>query len=75
MIQIPCCNYKHRLPISVGALYIRKYFNDESKRVATEMVDDIRSAFIDVLNNVTWMDEKTRVEAIKKAKLLTSHIG
>lgn len=59
----------------MGALYIRKYFNDESKRVATEMVDDIRSAFIDVLNNVTWMDEKTRVEAIKKAKLLTSHIG
>lgn len=67
--------YIHRLPISVGALYIRKYFNGESKRVATEMVEDIRSAFIGVLNNVTWMDEKTRIEAVKKAKHLSSHIG
>lgn len=59
----------------MGALYVRKYFNEHSRQAAIELVDDIHSAFIDVLNEVTWMDEKTRNEAIKKAKTLTAHIG
>lgn len=63
------------MPISVGALYVREYFSEESRQVAIELVNDIRSAFIDVLNEVTWMDEKTRNESIKKAKTLTTHIG
>lgn len=59
----------------MGALYVRKYFNEHSRQAANELVSDIRSAFIDVLNEVTWMDEKTRNDAIKKAKTLTAHIG
>lgn len=64
-----------RLPISVGALYVRKYFSEESRQTAIEMVNDIRSAFIDILKEVSWMDEKTRTEAIRKAISLTAHIG
>lgn len=64
-----------RLPISVGALYVRTYFSDESKNAATEMVEDIRNAFIEILHEITWMDEQTRLEAVKKAKSLITHIG
>lgn len=63
------------LPISVGALYIRKYFNEESKNAALELMDGIREEFIDILHNLTWMDEETKKTAIEKAGALTKHIG
>lgn len=56
-------------------MYVRKYFSEESKKTAVEMVDDIRDEFINILHNVTWMDDETRAKAIKKAELLTTHIG
>lgn len=40
-----------------------------------EMVDNIQFAFLDILHKITWMDEKTRIAAINKAKSLTVHIG
>lgn len=63
------------LPISVGALYVRKYFTEESRQNAIDLVENIRDEFINILHEVSWMDEKTREEAIKKAKSLTTHIG
>lgn len=59
----------------MGALYVRKYFNEESKQAALELVNYIRNAFINVLNEVSWMDDETRKAAINKAKALTYHIG
>lgn len=59
----------------MGALYVRRYFNEEARQAATDLMEDIRDAFIYNLYNVPWMDEKTRIEAIKKAKLVVAHIG
>ncbi|KAI5641316.1 peptidase family m13 domain-containing protein [Phthorimaea operculella] len=63
------------LAIAVGAMYIRKYFNEASKDSALEMVNDIRHQFRKTLNEVDWMDEKTRKEAIEKADAMASHIA
>lgn len=54
---------------------MRKYFNETSKKVADELVDDIRNEFLDILYNVPWMDDETRGEAVKKANAITAHIG
>lgn len=40
------------LAISVGAMYVRKYFNEEAKKNAVEMVDDIRQQFTKILKQV-----------------------
>lgn len=48
------------LSISVGSLYVRKFFKEEAKTKAMEMVEDIRKEFIHILMNVDWMDEKTK---------------
>lgn len=48
------------LSISVGSLYVRKFFKEEAKTKAMEMVEDIRREFIHILMNVDWMDEKTK---------------
>lgn len=63
------------LPIASGALYVRKYFNEEARQNAIEMVADIRAEFLDILNKVDWMDEQTRKNAIDKAKSMSTHIA
>lgn len=65
-----------RLSPAVGALYVRKYFNDNERRShAVEIVEDIRSSFVEMLHGLDWMDEKTKNSAINKAKKLVAHIG
>jgi predicted metalloendopeptidase len=39
---------------------VRKFFKEEAKTTAMEMVDDIRKQFVNILMNVDWMDEKTK---------------
>lgn len=63
------------LSIAAGALYVRKYFNEEAKKNAMEMVADIRAEFEEILKEVDWMDEKTRENAIDKARSMSEHIA
>lgn len=63
------------MPIAAGALYVRRYFNEEARQNALEMVADIRSEFQDILKKVDWMDEQTRRNALDKAKSMSSHIA
>lgn len=59
----------------VGALYVRKYFREETRRATVDMVKTIRNEFINILRDAAWLDESTREEAIKKAKSMDGHIG
>ncbi|KAI5630566.1 VLP3p-2, transcript variant X2 [Venturia canescens] len=63
------------LSISVGAMYVRQYFNEDAKKNAVEMVTDIREQFTKILKTVDWMDEKTRRSALEKAASMSSHIA
>lgn len=63
------------LSIAVGALYVRKYFRQDSKATALEMVNGIRKEFEIILNEVDWMDEETRKSAINKLHAMSTHIG
>lgn len=61
--------------IATAALYVRKYFNQDSKAVALEMVNSIKAVFEQILSKVSWMDEKTRKAALVKARNIVTHIG
>ncbi|XP_011494888.1 PREDICTED: membrane metallo-endopeptidase-like 1 isoform X1 [Ceratosolen solmsi marchali] len=61
--------------ISIGALYVRKYFKDDAKKNAVEMVSDIRQQFMKILKMVDWMDEATRKSALDKAVSMSTHIA
>lgn len=63
------------MPISVGALYVRKYFPEESRHEAQSMVDDIRREFEHLVQKLTWMDDETKLAALDKAEKLVEHIG
>lgn len=40
------------LPISVGAMYVRKYFQEDAKKDAEDMVKDIKEEFMKILEKV-----------------------
>lgn len=51
---------KGSLANAVGALYVRKYFQEDAKQSALEMVHDIRAEFDNILHNIDWMDDLTK---------------
>lgn len=61
--------------MSVGALYVRRFFNEDSRLRVIEMVEDMRASFIQMIHDVPWMDETTKRKAIGKAQALSAHIG
>lgn len=63
------------MSIAVGALYVRKYFRQDSKALALEMVNGIRLEFEEILKDVNWMDEKTKKSALNKLHSMSTHIG
>nr|CAD7393457.1 unnamed protein product [Timema cristinae] len=64
-----------RVSLSVGSLYVRRYFHEEAKKSAMEMVQDIRNQFLDILKTIDWMDDETRMKGIDKAKSMSVHIA
>ena len=56
-------------------MYVQKYFKEDSKKTALEMVTDIRHEFDRILNDIDWMDTETKSRAKKKADGIVEHIG
>jgi predicted metalloendopeptidase len=52
--------------LSTGALYVREYFDKTDKKEALIMIDNLRAAFIELVEQLEWMDEKTKIVAIEK---------
>lgn len=63
------------MPIAVGALYVRKYFKNDAKQAALDLVTNLRHEFTNILHEVKWMDGTTKTAALEKAKAITNHIG
>ncbi|XP_054271423.1 neprilysin-2 isoform X2 [Macrosteles quadrilineatus] len=63
------------LSLAVGSLYVQRFFKQEAKKNALEMVDNIREQMYKILQNVDWMDEETRKNGLEKARAMTSHIA
>ncbi|XP_075211266.1 M13 family metallopeptidase neprilysin 2 [Lycorma delicatula] len=63
------------MSLAVGSLYVRKYFKEDAKQNALDMVNRIRSEMYKILESVEWMDDKTRAAALDKAKSMATHIA
>lgn len=62
-------------PITSSAAYVRKYFSMEAKKEVESLTLDIHDAFIRKLEQISWMDESTRRQAIRKAEAMLFDIG
>ena len=60
---------------ALGKLYVADYFPPQAKARAEELVRNVQAAMGDAIKNCSWMDEKTKQEALKKLGAFTVKIG
>ena len=58
-----------------GQLYVDKAFTPEAKQKALAMVDNIKEALGEHIQQLEWMSAATKVEAMKKLNAFTVKIG
>lgn len=56
-------------------MYVREYFEEDARQYANDMVKDIRSVFTEIIDELEWMDDETRLRAKEKAAAMTTHIA
>lgn len=60
---------------ALGKLYAKEHFQDEARRMATVLVDDLCYVFRKRLNELPWMTEATRRRALAKFDAFQAKIG
>nr|CAD7261676.1 unnamed protein product [Timema shepardi] len=68
-------NVNSNFGMAVSYLYVQKHFNNQSRVKALEMVNDIRSAFTEIVTELQWMDEETKQRTLDKAHAMRPFIG
>uniref|UniRef100_A0A3P9NFF2 Membrane metalloendopeptidase like 1 n=1 Tax=Poecilia reticulata TaxID=8081 RepID=A0A3P9NFF2_POERE len=60
---------------AVGALYVRETFAGESKRMVSDLISKIQTAYVETLEELSWMDAPSKEKAREKAMAIKEHIG
>lgn len=60
---------------AVGQLYVQKYFPPEAKQRMITLVDNLKSALKERIQNLTWMGDSTKKEAIAKLERINVKVG
>ena len=60
---------------ALGKLYVEKKFPPEAKQTAQEMIKYIIEAYRIRINDLSWMDNKTKTKAIEKLEKISVKIG
>ncbi|XP_030633645.1 membrane metallo-endopeptidase-like 1 isoform X2 [Chanos chanos] len=60
---------------AVGALYVRETFAGESKRMVSDLIRKIQEAYVETLEELSWMDSQSKEKAREKAMAITEQIG
>uniref|UniRef100_A0A672ZZA3 Membrane metallo-endopeptidase-like 1 n=1 Tax=Sphaeramia orbicularis TaxID=375764 RepID=A0A672ZZA3_9TELE len=53
---------------AVGALYVRETFAGESKRMVSDLISKIQKAYVETLEELSWMDTPSKEKAREKVK-------
>lgn len=61
--------------MAVGAMFVRRYFDENSKRDTLEMTHELQQAFREILNTTEWLDAPTRHFAEMKVNAMQLRIG
>ncbi len=60
---------------AIGKVYVEKYFPASSKERMIKLINNLRSAFKQRINNLTWMSDTTKKKAIEKLEAITLKVG
>ena len=59
----------------IGKVYVKRHFPPEAKTRMVELVDNLLKAYEVSINELDWMTEETRVQALDKLSKFTVKIG
>lgn len=59
----------------IGKVYVKQYFPPEAKARMTEMVNNLLLAYKDSIEQLDWMTDETREQALEKLSKFTVKIG
>ncbi|KAK0084933.1 hypothetical protein PV326_006090 [Microctonus aethiopoides] len=65
----------YNLPEIVTALYVRNYIKEDVKIEATNIVSNIKTEIIKMINETKWLDEESKIKASQKILSANSNIG
>jgi len=60
---------------AVGRVYVDRYFDPGSRARMQEMVFNLKKAFEERIQNLTWMEPETKKEALTKLEVLDVQVG
>ncbi len=60
---------------ALGQLYVKKYFPEEAKKRALELVNNLQKAFAARIDKLDWMSDSTKQKAKEKLFAITKKIG
>uniref|UniRef100_A0A182N6N4 Neprilysin, neutral endopeptidase 1 n=1 Tax=Anopheles dirus TaxID=7168 RepID=A0A182N6N4_9DIPT len=61
--------------MAVGAMFVRRYFDENSKRDTLTMTHELQEAFREILGRTGWIDAPTRRLAEQKVNAMSLRIG
>ncbi len=64
-----------QMGFALGQLYIKRYFSEDAKKRALELVNNLDKAFEIRINRLDWMSDSTKIKAKEKLKAITKKIG
>lgn len=64
-----------RLGFALGQVYVKRHFNEEAKKRALELVNNLQKAFENRIDQLDWMSDSTKIKAKEKLYAITKKIG
>ncbi|KAF1754459.1 hypothetical protein GCK72_021022 [Caenorhabditis remanei] len=64
-----------KLPLASLRVFARNHFDKENLRLASDMVEDIRQSFVEIIQQSTWLSQSTKIAAIRKIEHMQKLVG
>jgi len=73
--QVMTENVDNYLGQALGQLYVKRYFNEDSKKRVLILVNNLQKSFENRINHLDWMSDSTKQKAKDKLYAITKKIG
>jgi putative endopeptidase len=60
---------------ALGQLYVKRYFDENSKKRVLALVNNLQKSFENRINHLDWMSDSTKIKAKEKLYTITKKIG
>lgn len=61
--------------MAVGAMFVRKYFDENSKKDTLDMTHELQQSFREIINSTDWIDAPTKALSEEKLNAMSLRIG